>query len=147
MTIDANDRDQQPVHLSSVLPLSDAIRLLPGGPEDVRLWLESQGLLIDFLGSPVVIWADVLAAVRGQKPARRTIPSGSVVSEDRAARALPWRRGGAVDWLREQGLSVVVAGRRVVVWDAVLERLRPAPPSVRRSGGPKPLAKPGRIFG
>jgi len=73
---------------------------------------------------------------------------GDIVSEDRAARALPWRRRDAVAWLRREGLSVVADARRVVVWGAVLERLRPRVRRVRQraSGGVVPLAEPGRIL-
>lgn len=83
--------------------------------------------------------------------ASRPIARGEVVSEDRAARALPIRRSDAVAWLREEGLVTVMRGRRVVVWDRVLGRLETEPPERasrrRRSQGPPPLAKPGRIFG
>ena len=128
MTIDTNDNHHPPLGPGSVLPLADATDLLPGSPGDLHAWLQKQGLIVELLGSPVVIWGDVLAALRGPNQSPRTIPAGSVVSEDRAARALPWRRGDAVAWLREQRLSVLAAGRRVVAWDAVLERLRPPPP-------------------
>lgn len=83
--------------------------------------------------------------------ANRPIARGEVVSEDRAARALPIRRSDAVAWLREEGLVTVMRGRRVVVWDRVLGRLETEPPERaprrRPSPGPPPLAKPGRIFG
>ena len=150
MTNEANGSDQLLIHAGCVLPVASATELLPGAPDDVRTWLEEKGLVFDFLGTPVVIWGDVLATLRGADRPKPTIPAGSVVSEDRAARALPWRRGDAVAWLREQGLSVPAAGRRVVVWDAVLERLRFPPQRAQRkarSEAPKPLAKPGRIFG
>jgi len=137
----------------SVVPLAEAAELLPGTVDDVRGWLQEHVPIAEFLGRPVVIWGDVLAAVRGPGQTKRTIPVGAVVSEDRAARALPWRRGDAVTWLREQRLSNPASGRRVVVWDAVLERLRPPPPpaprvpSGRNARAPKLLAKPGRFEG
>jgi hypothetical protein len=81
---------------------------------------------------------------------------GEIVSEDRAARVLPWRRRDAVAWLRREGLSVEADGRRVVVWEAVLARLAggastPTPsrrPRRRAPSGDLPLlAPPGRMFG
>ena len=136
----------------SVLPVATATSLLPGAPDDVLAWLEEQGLIVELLGSPVVIWGDVLIAIRGERQPKPVVPAGAVISEDRAARALPWRRQSAVRWLREEQLSVPVDGRRVVAWDAVVDRLRPpSPPSgprrSRRGPAVKPLAKPGRILG
>jgi hypothetical protein len=81
---------------------------------------------------------------------------GEVVSEDRAARELPFRRSDAVHWLRAEGLSVPADGRRVVSWSAVLERLnthRDAPARSREGRptaavpGPKLLDVPGRTLG
>ncbi len=89
--------------------------------------------------------------VDGDKPgkAHRPITRGEIVSEDRAARALPIRRAEAVAWLREEGL--VMRGRRVVAWDRVLNRLESESlepgPRPRLSHKVTPLAKPGRIFG
>jgi hypothetical protein len=90
------------------------------------------------------------------KRRKEVIQPGEIVSEDRAARALPLRRADAVTWLRQEGLSQPLAGRRVVVWDAVLARLvgphSPVPePRRQRSRNtdtePPLLASPGRIFG
>ena len=98
----------------------------------------------------------LLAALEVVQPAGRRkeiVQPGEVVSEDRAARALPIRRADAVGWLRREGLSVPLEGRRVVVWDRVLERLgsSPAPsprrPSRTRRDEPLLLAVPGRMFG
>ena len=63
------------------------------------------------------------------KRRKEVIQPGEIVSEDRAARALPIRRANAVGWLRREGLSVKLDGRRVAIWERVLERLggRPAP--------------------
>ena len=66
-------------------------------------------------------------------PGRPEAMGPDLVSEDMAARSIPIRRKDAVNWLRAQGLSVEVAGRRVVVWDAVLARLRPAAPAPTRT--------------
>jgi hypothetical protein len=88
----------------------------------------------------------------------RPPPPGSIVSEDRAARALPWRRKDVVAWLRREGLSKLVDGHRVVVWEDVAARLaegttQPAPQRRSRSAmatssvtDPPPLAKPGRML-
>ena len=89
------------------------------------------------------------------KRRKEVIQPGEIVSEDRAARALPIRRAAAVGWLRREGLSVKLDGRLVVVWDRVLERLGgpqpPAPPSQQKNrktdAGPPLLARPGRMFG
>ena len=101
----------------------------------------------------------------GRVPHRRPAPPevrtavkpplpGEIVSEDRAARALPWRRADAVAWLRVEELSVPLGRRRVVAWDRVLKRLgagssprkEPARRRKRAEGGSAPLAKPGRMF-
>lgn len=82
---------------------------------------------------------------------RPPIQAGEIVSEDRAARALPMRRSDAVAWLRAERLSAPAGSRRVVVWNDVLDRLRPAAaPAERRRldrGTPTTLlAVPGRIL-
>ena len=66
-------------------------------------------------------------------------PPDDVLSEAQAVERLPWRKADARRWLRREGLSVEVDGRRVVVWADVVGRLRqrdaesaPAP-SVRRA--------------
>jgi hypothetical protein len=90
-----------------------------------------------------------LIATRPLLKERATPPrAGDIVSEDRAARALPWRRRDAVAWLRREGLSTLVDGRSIVLWDAVLDRIRPRQPS-RRTRAPKSpplLARPGRML-
>jgi len=143
--------DTPPLSPGCVLSVEDAILNLPGPPDEVHAWLKRQGLIIEFVGSSVVIWGDVLSALRVKGKPRRVIPPGSIVSEDRAARALPWRRASAVAWLRDEGLSVVADGRRVVVWDAVADRLRAtrrAAVELRQRLGPMPplLGTPGRIL-
>ncbi len=85
--------------------------------------------------------------------ARAPIQPGEIVSEDRAARALPVRRSDAVAWLRAERLSAPVGRKRVVVWSDVLDRIRssaapPPHPSRRARATPeKLLAVPGRILG
>ena len=66
-------------------------------------------------------------------------PPDDVLSEAQAVERLPWRKADARRWLRREGLSVEADGRRVVVWEDVVGRLRhreeesdPAP-SVRRA--------------
>jgi len=134
----------------AVVPVALATTSLPGDPGRLRSWLAESGLVHELVGEAVVIWDDVLAAIRGdEKPLKPPIPRGAIVSEDRAARALPWRRRDAVAWLRRRGLSVIVDARRVVAWDEVLVRLRPRPqaqPASGRSGSPPHVAKPGRIL-
>ena len=96
---------------------------------------------------------DVFVNPGGNEDAGRPIQPGEVVSEDRAARALPIRRADAVKWLRSEGLVRTLAGRRVVVWNAVLARLQQQQASGDRRertqsrSAFQPLAKPGRIFG
>jgi len=144
-----------------VLTLEGALTALPGEASAVHRWLVKQGLVQGFLGAQVVVWDDVLDALRfGALHAGRARLSppqpGEILSEDRAARALPWRRSDAVAWLREQGLSRVVDRRRIVVWDDVIRRLRAPEMEIseptgwtRRgpaAGGPPHLAEPGRCM-
>ena len=55
-------------------------------------------------------------------------------------------------WLRSQGLSTPLGRRRVVVWSAVLERIRGEAAPAEQAARPtcadrvKPLAVPGRIL-
>jgi len=109
--------------------------------EDQRIGVES--LLID-RRDVALLYPDAPREKIGPGPLR----AEDIVSEDRAARALPWRRRDAVAWLRREGLSVMADGRRVVVWAAVLERLRPdsraLTPAPARA--PRPLARPGRTL-
>jgi hypothetical protein len=138
-----------------VLAVEDALDRLPLPVCRAQLWLEENGLVHEMAGQRVVAWSDVLDAVRGEARERRTAPihAEQVVSEDRAARALPWRRRDAVSWLRANRLSVVADGRRVVVWGRVLDRLgevaAPTPVAASRAGRSRRtrlLATPGRIL-
>lgn len=140
--------------MSSVLSLRDAAARLPT-TEDIALgWFRDQGLVRELAGSLVVVWDDVISTLRHGRvqPPRRTPTDAEVVSEDRAARALPWRRSDAVSWLRREGLSRAVDGRRVVVWRSVLASLEkrphlPAAPRSAKRREEKLLASPGRLLG
>ena len=118
------------------------------------------GVLVEVGADLRRVLADLRELVEQEQAAakrrKELIHPGEIVSEDRAARALPIRRGDAVAWLRREGLSAKLDGRRVVVWDRVLERLGgappPTPPSQRQKSrktetDPPLLAKPGRMFG
>jgi hypothetical protein len=141
-----------PLGPCSVVDVAAAAEML-GGP-DVEVWLREQGLVHQLWDGGLVIWGDVLEALRniGKRPKQAVEPirPGEIVSEDRAARALSWRRRDAVAWLRREGLSVVVDGRQVVVWDDVLDAVRRAgrrrPPRKRAVPTITPLATPGRIL-
>ena len=149
-----------PVTADGVLSVAQAAARLPVPDADAVGWLVERGLVRTLAGREVVIWGDVLAGLRTgpapeQLPARPLVP-GQVVSEDRAARALPWRRADVVSWLRREGLSVPIDGRRVVIWSHVLDRLRSGvPPRASLSGSrfkrsrdaPALLGKPGRVLG
>jgi len=95
-----------------------------------------------------------LAALEGRALRQdvRLPRAGEIVSEDRAARSLPFRRSDAVAWLRREGLSSTVEGRRVVVWDRVLARLgakeavRDGARRASTSKEPELLAEPGRVL-
>lgn len=135
--------------LSTVFPRSVARET--ASPHDACVAAERElGILVERLRSLV----DQEEAVLARR--KEVIRPGEVVSEDRAARALPLRRADAVTWLRQEGLSQPLAGRRVVVWDAVLTRLvGPQPPvqqpqrqRSRNTDTETPLlASPGRMFG
>lgn len=101
-----------------VLALDAAARRLPLDHPDALQWLEATGLTHDLLGQRVVIWADALDALRGN-PKRPPHPD-SVITEDRAAGALPCGRSVAVGRLRKSGLSVVGADRLALGRAAVL---------------------------
>lgn len=77
---------------------------------------------------PLAALAAEIAALREQIAA----PEEDVLSESQAVERLPWRKGDARRWLRREGLSVEVDGRRIVVWSEVMDRLR------RREDAPSP---------
>lgn len=67
--------------------------------------------------------SEMLAAMN--REAHAPAETIDVISEDAAARMLRMRRGDAAKWLRREGLSVLVEGRRLVVKAALLARLSP----------------------
>lgn len=126
-----SDNAALPVQVEAVLSLADVAARLPSPDPEARKWLARHELIRSLAGQQVVIWEDVLTVLRSRSPVdsappRRPGPppvAREVVSEGRAARALPWPHEEAVTWLRREGLSAPVDGRRVVVWDRVLARL------------------------
>lgn len=57
---------------AAVLALGDAARLLPMSDGEARAWLHDQGLVRDLAGRDVVVWGDVIDALRKVKvPVRR----------------------------------------------------------------------------
>lgn len=54
--------------------------------------------------------------------------AGAVYPIGRAAELLPMDDKDAVQWLRRSGLVRLVAGREMVVWQDVLDRVRDAKP-------------------
>jgi hypothetical protein len=141
-----------PLGLCSVVEAHVAAAMLASA--DAEDWLHDQGLVHPLGDRELVVWGDVLEALRnvGKRPRQPVEPirPGEVVSEDRAARALSWRRRDAVAWLRREALSVVVDGRQVVVWDDVLDAVRRAgrrrAPLKRAAPTITPLATPGRVL-
>lgn len=53
---------------AGVLSLDHAIEALPVGRERAREWLERHDLIRTLDGAQVVIWGDVLAALRADRP-------------------------------------------------------------------------------
>lgn len=49
---------------AAVMSLDLAAQLLPVSDAEARRWLRQQGLVRDLLGRSVVVWADVLDALR-----------------------------------------------------------------------------------
>ncbi len=67
---------------AAVLSVTEAARLLPGRESECRKWLRTEGLVRFVMGRPVVIWGDVVEALRlSEKPKRKKKPT-------------PLRRGG-----------------------------------------------------
>lgn len=60
---------------AAVVSLSDAAELLPGGYARRRAWLEARGLVHDLDGDPVVVWGEVVDAVRGDERHARAKPA------------------------------------------------------------------------
>ena len=65
--------------------------------------------------------SEMFAAMK--RHAHSPAESIDVISEDAAARMLPIRRCDGANWLRREGLSVLVEGRRMVVKASLLARL------------------------
>ena len=51
---------------AAVLPLPQVVALIPMADHLVRRWLRNHDLVHDLDGRKVVIWADVLSAIRGR---------------------------------------------------------------------------------
>lgn len=66
-----------------------------------------------------------------------------VLSVRKASERLPVRTQDARAWLRREGLISELAGREVVVWSDVLERLRQSTPArPRRQADQQPAPRP-----
>lgn len=59
---------------AAVLPVVRAVELLPLAEADARRWLTEQGLVRDLAGRRVVIWGDVLDALRRGPPVEGAEP-------------------------------------------------------------------------
>lgn len=61
-------------------------------------------------------------------------PTATILSANAAAERLPFSKQAALAWLRAEGLIKVVAERRLVIWEDVVQRIRDAgaPTQVRR---------------
>ena len=62
---------------AAVLSVTEAARLIPGRESEVRKWLRVEGLIRYLMGKPVVIWGEVIDALKEDKPVklkkRRTV--------------------------------------------------------------------------
>ncbi len=56
---------------AAILPLPQAVALMPMADHDARHWLRRHKLVLDLDGRNVVIWADVLETLRGRAPEPR----------------------------------------------------------------------------
>jgi hypothetical protein len=74
----ATYRDRLTLGTGAVLTHNEAARLLPMADRDARSWLASAGLVVDLDGRSLVVWADVLAALRTRSGA--TAPSPPIAS-------------------------------------------------------------------
>lgn len=61
---------------AAILSVVTAVALMPLAEADARRWLEEHGLVHDLAGRRVVIWGDVLEALRSHPPASAPPPSG-----------------------------------------------------------------------
>ena len=52
---------------AAILPIAQAVALMPMSDHDARRWLRGRGLVLDLDGRSVVVWADVLDALRGRE--------------------------------------------------------------------------------
>lgn len=64
---------------AAVLPVAEAAALLPLGDTDARDWLTSRGLVLALRGREVVIWGDVLDAIRQHRGLMSDHTEGAVV--------------------------------------------------------------------
>lgn len=103
-------------------------------PDSIRILLLRVLRIADQAGTAhadVRVAADIVLGFveRFEATSSATSRAGSpattdLMSEDAAARSLPIRRQDAVRWLRREGLSVEIEGRRVVAWPEVMRRFR-----------------------
>lgn len=66
-------RDRLAQGAAAVMSPSAAARLLPIDDREALSWLQDRGLVRQLLGRPVVVWFDVLEAIRGadEEPRRQ----------------------------------------------------------------------------
>lgn len=77
----ARHQDRLALGAAAVVTVATATSLLPLGDKEARTWLRDRGLVRDLLGRQVVVWGDVLDALKGddggpteERPPRVALP-------------------------------------------------------------------------
>lgn len=75
----AVDGDRLALGSAAVVSVERASELLPIARGRARQWLHDRGLVVQLAGRPVVVWGDVLEALRAEhtRPKRRPRPAAA----------------------------------------------------------------------
>ena len=73
--------------------------------------------------------------------ARLALGPAALLSLSDAAGLMPMGDAAAKRWMQEQGIVRDLAGRRVVIWGDVLDRLRSIPLAANATARPQPVKK------
>lgn len=71
---------------AALMPIAEAVALLPLGDEEARGWLYAEGLVLTLRGREVVVWGDVVDRVRvtgAPPPPSRPIARGATLPRAR----------------------------------------------------------------
>jgi hypothetical protein len=71
--VSARRDDRLAMGAGAVLSLKDAASMLPLADQEARAWLHERNLVCSIRGRRLVVWADVLEALRNDEP---TTPTG-----------------------------------------------------------------------